>query len=83
MKETLEDETCRECGKSIKVAHTQPYEGEEEETGCAANVWEDDRDIFVGWICLDCAFAAAMRTKDEEGVRGMLSGGAWFDFSYV
>ncbi len=84
MKDSLRDEKCRECQKSIRVSPVMPYEGDEEETGCAASYpGEFGDDEFCGWICFDCAFAAAMRTVDDDGVRGMLGGGAGgWDFTY-
>jgi len=81
----LKDEVCRECDKRIKVAPYSPWDGDEP-TGCSASRWESEAcsEYHVGWICLDCAFVAAMRTKDEPGVRGMLGGpGPDWDFSYV
>lgn len=83
MKPELQNETCRECQKDIRVAYYSPWDGDEP-TGCSASCWDSEAcsEYHVGWICLDCAFAAAMRTGDEPGIRGMLGGPDW-DFSYT
>ena len=84
MSDKLRDEICRECKKAIRVSQTSPYEGDEEETGCAASIWTGEcTQQFVGWICFECAFAAAMRTEDDEGVRGSIGAcGTDWDFCY-
>jgi len=78
----LADDICRECKKPIRVAHTTPYEGDEEQTGCDATGWDGDRQFFIGWVCLDCAFEMANRRRDEPGKHGILSGPE-FSFSYT
>lgn len=58
---TLTDKTCRECKKPILVCEYSPHELAELATGIAANVRDEDDELFVGWICLDCAWASAMK----------------------
>lgn len=85
MKPELQNEVCRECEKEIQVAPYSPWEGDEP-TGCAATCWDSEAcsEYSVGWICLECAFNAAMRSKDDPGIRGIFGGpGPDWDFSYT
>jgi hypothetical protein len=81
----LQPEICRECDKPIGVAPYSPWDGTPPD-GCSASCWDSEAcsEYHVGWICLECAMAAAMRTGDEPGIRGMLGGpGPDWEFSYT
>jgi len=82
----LRSETCRECTCPIRVAPYSPWDGTEQPTGCSASGWDSEAclEYHVGWICLECAYKAAMRTGEEPGIRGIFGGpGPDWEFSYT
>jgi hypothetical protein len=78
----LRDETCRECRKPIKVCAYSPHPEAADATGIGAHGSDEDGDWFIGWICLDCAWAKAMNENGGGCITGGGDVGDW-EFYYT